>query len=58
MGEPKYTTVHEMQSLRAAESPEWDAWRKAETPDGPDAVRPHMIHPPGPSGVYSRIFAP
>lgn len=56
MGEPKYTTLHEMESLQVVESPEWDAWRTAKTPVWSDTVRPQMTHVAGSPGVYARIF--
>ena len=56
MGEPKYTTVHEMESLQVSKSPEWDAWRTAETPVWSSTVRPQMSHVEGSPGVYTRIF--
>ena len=56
MGAPKYCTVHEMESLQVADSPEWDAWRTAETPDWSSTVRPQMTHEPGSPGVYTRVF--
>ena len=56
MGEPKYTTIHEMESLQVAESPEWDTWRTAKTPVWSDTVRPKMTHVTGSPGVYTRIF--
>ena len=54
MGEPKYITVHEMQSIEVAESPEWEAWRTAVTPDWSSVVRPQMIHEAGSPGIYAR----
>lgn len=56
MGEPKYITVHEMESLEVANSPEWDAWRTADTPVWSSTVRPQMVHVEGSPGVYTRIF--
>lgn len=55
MGEPKYTTVHEMESLQVADSPEWAAWSATVTPVWSERVRPHMVHAPGSPGVYSRM---
>ena len=55
MGEPKYTTVHEMQSLHVSNSPEWEAWRTTKTPVWTETVRPEMTHGPGSPGVYQRI---
>ena len=55
-GQPKYTTVHEMESPAVAETPEWDAWRTMETPVWNSRVRPHMVHESGSPGIYQRIF--
>ncbi len=55
-GQPKYTTVHEMQSPAVAETPEWDAWRTMETPVWNSQIRPHMVHESGSPGIYQRIF--
>lgn len=57
MGEPKYTTVHELESTRVSDSPEWAAWRTAITPVWSEKVRPRMTHVQGSPGVYSRIFS-
>ena len=54
MGEPKYITVHELESVAVAESPEWEAWRTAETPDWTTAIRPQMTHTEGSPGIYVR----
>ena len=56
MGEPKYATVHEMESLAVAESEGWENWRTAVTPVWTNEVRPHMVHESGSPGVYRRIF--
>lgn len=56
MGEPKYTTVHECQTPQVADSPEWDAVRKAQTPVWSEKIRPHMTFAAGSPGVYTRIF--
>jgi hypothetical protein len=56
MGEPKYTTVHEMASLDVWKSQEWDDWRTAVTPVWNSEIRPHMVHAEGSPGVYRRIF--
>lgn len=56
MGEPKYITVHEMESLRVAQSPEWDAWRTLATPVWTETVRPKMVHASGSPGIYTRMF--
>ena len=54
MGEPKYITVHEMQSAQVAESSEWEEWRTAITPDWSNIVRPQMTHETGSPGIYAR----
>lgn len=54
MGEPKYITVHEMESVQVSESPEWEAWRTTETADWTTTVRPQMAHVSGSPGVYVR----
>ena len=54
-GEPKYTTLHEMESLKSVESAEWEAWRVAVTPIWSKTVRPQMTHVEGSPGVYTRI---
>jgi hypothetical protein len=56
MGEPKYTTVHEMASLDVWKSQAWDDWRTAVTPRWNSEIRPHMVHVAGSPGVYRRIF--
>ena len=55
MGEPKYTTLHEMQSLQVAESQEWSAWSTTMTPVWTE-VRPQMTHTSGSPGIYRRIL--
>ncbi len=55
-GEPKYTTLHEMESLEVSESAEWEEWRTAVTPVWSSTVRPEMTHVDGSPGVYTRIF--
>ena len=55
MGEPKYITVHEMRSVQVTESPEWEAWRTAVTPQWSNYVRPQMAHASGSPGIYTRI---
>ncbi len=55
MGEPKYITVHEMQSVQVTESPEWESWRTAVTPQWSNNVRPQMAHASGSPGIYSRV---
>ena len=56
MGEPKYTTVHEMAALDVWQSQAWDDWRTAVTPVWNSEIRPHMVHAAGSPGVYQRIF--
>jgi hypothetical protein len=56
MGEPKYTTVHEMSSLEVWKSQAWDDWRTAVTPVWNSTIRPHMVHEAGSPGVYRRIL--
>ena len=56
MGEPKYTTLHEMESLQVVESPQWETWRTIWTPVWSDTVRPHMTHIDGSPGVYARSY--
>ena len=56
MGEPKYATVHEMESLEVAQSEAWQNWSRIVTPVWTHEVRPHMVHGPGSPGVYQRIF--
>ena len=52
MGDPKYITVHEMQTSEVAHSPEWKAWTTMVTPDWSSTVRPQMVHEAGSPGVY------
>ena len=56
MGSPKYTTVHEMESLDVWKSQAWEDWRTAVTPVWNREIRPHMVHEEGSPGVYRRIF--
>ena len=56
MGEPKYLTIHEMESESVPKSPEWSDWTTRETPVWSRQVRPHMVHAEGSPGVYRRIF--
>ena len=56
MGEPKYTTVHEMQSLQVSASPEGEAWATTITPVWTETVRPQMTHVQGSPGIYQRIL--
>ncbi len=55
-GEPKYTTVHECDSPDVADSPEWEAVRKAVTPVWSKEVSAKMAFAPGSPGVYRRVF--
>jgi len=54
--EPQYTTVHECQHPEVADSPEWDAVRKAHTPVWSERLSQHMRFAQGSPGVYRRIF--
>ena len=56
MGEPKYLTVHEMESLQVSASPEWEAWRTTTTPGWSETVRPRLTHTQGSPGIYQRVF--
>jgi hypothetical protein len=56
MGEPKYITVHECQAAEVADSPEWDAVRRAPTPVWSEKISRQMTFAPGSPGVYARIF--
>jgi hypothetical protein len=55
-GEPRYTTVHECQSAAVADSPEWEAVRRAHTPVWSEQISAQMTFAPGSPGVYTRIF--
>ena len=55
-GQPKYMTVHEMESVAVSESPAWDGWRTLVTPVWNSEIRPHMVHETGSPGIYQRIF--
>ena len=56
MGAPKYTTVHEMNSLDVWKSTAWDEWRTAVTPVWSGEIRQAMVHAEGSPGVFRRIF--
>jgi hypothetical protein len=56
MGSPKYTTVHELNSLDVWKSKAWDEWRTAVTPVWSGEVRQAMVHAEGSPGVFRRIF--
>ena len=56
VGEPKYITVHECQAPEVADSPEWEAVRKAYTPMWSDKISSQIIFDEGAPGVYTRIF--
>ena len=56
IGEPKYMTVHEMQSLQVTTSPEWKSWSTTISTFWEETVRPQMSHVSGSPGVYQRIF--
>jgi hypothetical protein len=53
--EPRYTTVHECQRPEVADSPAWEAVRKASTPVWSAQVQQHMRFAQGSPGVYRRI---
>ena len=55
MGQPKYMTVHEMQSNQVYRSPEWQAWLTTASTVWDETVR-QMSHASGSPGVYQRIF--
>ena len=55
-GEPKYTTVHEMESLEVWKGEGWENWRTMETPVWNSLVRSQMVHADGSPGVFRRIF--
>ena len=55
-GEPKYTTVHEMESLDVWKSQAWDNWRTAVTPVWNSVIRANMVHAEGSPAVFRRIF--
>lgn len=55
-GEPKYTTVHEMESVDVWKSEGWDNWRTMETPVWNTLVRGQMVHAEGSPAVFRRIF--
>lgn len=54
--EPKYITVHECERPEVADSPEWDAVRKAHTPVWSEQLHMHMRFAQGSPGVYRRTF--
>jgi hypothetical protein len=56
VGEPKYTTVHEMETLEVANSPEWGAWSTGGSSLWSSVMRPNMANPEGSPGIYTRIF--
>jgi len=55
-GEPKYTTVHEMESLDVWKSEGWEHWRTMETPVWNSIIRGQMAHADGSPAVFQRIF--
>ncbi len=55
-GEPKYTTVHEMESLDVWKSQGWDDWRTMVTPVWNSSIRGNMVHAEGSPAVFCRIF--
>lgn len=54
--EPQYITVHECQRPEVADSPEWEAVRKAHTPVWSEQLSQHMRFAQGSPGVYRRIL--
>lgn len=54
--EPQYITVHECDRPEVADSPEWEAVRKAHTPVWSEQLQAHMRFAQGSPGVYRRIF--
>ena len=56
VGEPRYTTIHELESVAALESPEWVAWSTGGSALWADTMRPNMANPEGSPGVYARVF--
>lgn len=54
MGDPKYMTLHEIQSTQVSTSPEWEAWRTRTSIVWDDTVRPD--HADGSPGIYQRTF--
>ncbi len=56
-GEPKYTTVHEMESLEVWKSKGWDDWRTMVTPVWSSLIRGNMVHAEGSPAVFRRIFS-
>lgn len=55
-GDPKYITVHEMESTEVADSPEWEGVRTTITPEWNETINPKMTHAAGSPGVYRKIF--
>lgn len=55
-GEPKYTTVHEMESIEVWKSEGWENWRTMVTPVWNSLVRGQMVHAEGSPAVFRRIF--
>ena len=56
MGAPKYSTVHEMESMEVVEGEGWKAWSPMVTPVWNTEVRPHMVHEEGSPGVFKKIL--
>ena len=56
MGAPKYTTVHEMESMDVVNGEGWKAWSPMVTPVWNTEVRPFMVHEEGSPGIFRRIF--
>ena len=56
MGSPKYSTVHEMESMDVVYGEGWKAWSPMVTPVWNTEVRPYMVHEEGSPGIFRRIF--
>ena len=56
MGAPKYSTVHEMESMDVVNGEGWKAWSPMVTPVWNSEVRPQMVHEEGSPGIFRRIF--
>ena len=56
VGEPKFTTIHELESLQVVDSPQWGAWSTGGSALWAETMRPNMSNPDGSPGVYTRIF--
>jgi hypothetical protein len=56
VGEPKFTTVHELKSLEAVDSAQWAAWSTGGSALWAETMRPNMANPDGSPGIYTRVF--